>query len=294
MVCSKGLPYTDYAVETRSKLSFAAAYRTRVITQDWAGAQVSVKKCAAAFFHFVECLKSGGELRYCAKHTNLPIGLKQRTYESLSCSTKAYDKYLTELQQYELVMTQLDSVAARCDAEVKHYQDVHSEIDASITQTTAEIDALKDQLTTERLIRQQRQEYESFASTVNKLRSKAELQSLVDGVTADIESTELEQKALDAQLDRKRRQVHVVLSTINDMRQSLQEEAAEASKAEDGVLSGLALREVEEGRPSGSDREGGVPTGSDVSSFQDDMVADEDNNINANPSYAEHTEQSEA
>jgi len=209
--------------------------RTRVVTQDWAGAQASVKKCATAFFSFLNAWQAQQAL----SAAEMGSGAAPDTPSAGPTAAAAHEKLLLELAQYELVMTQLSQVERRCREEVEHYRGVNATIDAAIARTTAELGDLKQQLEEERVGRERKREYEATAKEVNRVRSRAELQALLDAVEADYASTAAEGRELDALLERRRVQFAVVLAGINDL-QRLFEEEQEADRRKTAAIAAAA------------------------------------------------------
>lgn len=200
-----------------------AICRTRVVTQDWAGAQASVKKCATAYFAYLNAVDSSSAAGP----------------ESGAAVAAAYDKLLLEIEQYELSMIQLERVAARCEAEAEHYRAVNGEVDESLARVSAEVAALKAQLDEERAARERRREYEAAAKEVNKVRSRAELEALLAGVEADISAAAVEGDALEAALQRRRAQFGLILGGIADLdRAIVEEKGAPVQKAAAAAIGG--------------------------------------------------------
>jgi hypothetical protein len=209
--------------------------RTRVVTQDWAGAQASVKKCATAFFSFLNAWQAQQALSAAEQGS----GAAPDTPSAVPTAAAAHEKLLLELAQYELVMTQLSQVERRCREEVEHYRGVNATIDAAIARTTSELGDLKQQLEEERVGRERKREYEATAKEVNRVRSRAELQALLDAVEADYASTAAEGRELDALLERRKAQFAVVLAGINDL-QRLFEEEQEADRRKAAAVAAAA------------------------------------------------------
>ena len=146
-----------------------------------------------------------------------------------------------EVSHYELEVRKNLPAMQACEAELKDYAELQREVDGEVDAAKREIERLREELRGARRVRRRREEYEALAAEVNRHPSK---RKCVD------EITELENKkraiaslmeGYEAQVTTRRRQFHLLLQTLADLRstigaeeEDMEDRDGDARAAEDG------------------------------------------------------------
>lgn len=212
-----------------------AISKTRVITQDWAGAPVSVKKIAASYFAFLNALEASrrGTVSPSSNSAAMAVdGSEDDTSAPARAAalSQAYDRFLSDIAGYELTLSQLPRVEERCKEEVLQYRDHQARTEALKEEAARHLEDLKRELEHEKIKRERKKEYEAQAKEVNKARSRQELLAAIEGLEADRLATEHEGRDLDALLEKRKQQFSLIFSSIAGLQRLLDDEQA-ATKA---------------------------------------------------------------
>eukprot|EP00658_Telonema_sp_P-2_P084968 TRINITY_DN9572_c0_g2_i2.p1 TRINITY_DN9572_c0_g2~~TRINITY_DN9572_c0_g2_i2.p1 ORF type:complete len:212 (+),score=78.94 TRINITY_DN9572_c0_g2_i2:176-811(+) len=186
-----------------------------------------------------------------------------RRYVSLRAAVDAKDaqqckdtchELRKELEFWDLSVGKAAIVAECNSKEVAEYSTLLGQIEKSIEDAKGEIGQLKEQLATEKRIRQNKEEYENIARLIHEFPARAETEKELSSLNEEISRLGEEQDALSSKMDMRSKQFYLLLHTVQDLQNSLeaeeeQERVAMEEEAEAEQEEG-AIEDTEMGEPA--------------------------------------------
>eukprot|EP00590_Aulacoseira_subarctica_P007864 CAMPEP_0172424824 /NCGR_PEP_ID=MMETSP1064-20121228/28442_1 /TAXON_ID=202472 /ORGANISM="Aulacoseira subarctica , Strain CCAP 1002/5" /LENGTH=163 /DNA_ID=CAMNT_0013167227 /DNA_START=279 /DNA_END=770 /DNA_ORIENTATION=+ len=129
-----------------------------------------------------------------------------------------------ELQMHNLEMRKMALMERSMEADLKEYDQLQQFLDSSKHKIREEIKTLQQSLASERLIRNDKLEYEALAKIVNTLPSKMETQEKLNVVQKELDVLKDEEVRRDSELGIREKQFQLLLQSIFDLKSSLEED----------------------------------------------------------------------
>jgi len=129
-----------------------------------------------------------------------------------------------ELQMHNLEMRKMALMERSMEADLKEYDQLQQFLDSSKHKIREEIKTLQQSLASERLIRNDKLEYEALAKIVNTLPSKMETQEKLNVVQKELDVLKDEEVQRDSELGIREKQFQLLLQSIFDLKSSLEED----------------------------------------------------------------------
>ncbi|KAB0353976.1 hypothetical protein FD755_023329, partial [Muntiacus reevesi] len=125
--------------------------------------------------------------------------------------------------------------------EMENYEKIYKEIECSIAGAHEKIAACKKQILQAKRIRKNRQEYDALAKVIQHHPDRHETLKELEALGKELEHLSHIKESVEDKLELRRKQFHVLLSTIHELQQTLEndeklsevEEAQEASMETD-------------------------------------------------------------
>lgn len=145
-----------------------------------------------------------------------------------------------ELRLHALEMRKITLVADAAENELAQYEQATRQIDADVAATRAEIDRLQTELTYEKKVRQNREEYESLAKMANVRPARRETEAKLRQIQEEMGRIAEEEAANVAELEVRAKQFHLLMQAVNDLKSTIAEDETkkraldEAADEDDG------------------------------------------------------------
>eukprot|EP01135_Chromosphaera_perkinsii_P005625 Nk52_evm39s355 gene=Nk52_evmTU39s355 len=172
-----------------------------------------------------------------------------------------------QLEKLFLYLDQLDhSVEKSVTAynmnvlEIKNYEELNGSIGEQIKATEESIVASKRELEQEKKIRQNKMEYDALATVIGEHRSREATMKEIDSMNQELENIKQEKLEIQANLDLRRKQFHLLMHTLFELQSALQEPTTPAmgnsSKSDEARSGSKRKRKADDGEEE-ERREGG-------------------------------------
>lgn len=135
-----------------------------------------------------------------------------------------YERMLMTLAQCEFSIAKSQHVLAMNDAEMKNYEKLYSEIEVGIANAQKKIVENKLELQKAKSIRKNKQEYDALAKVIATQPDRRGMLAQLECLEKQIRSLQESQQALDSRLEHRRRQFHVLLSSVHELGRILKDE----------------------------------------------------------------------
>lgn len=137
---------------------------------------------------------------------------------------KNREEFLRELAHYEFQLGRMKSVVVANKRELVSYAEAKTQVEASISATRDEIEALKVELDAARLERQHKEEYEALRRLCMEFPSRAETAGHNAQLEREIEDLEKESEATASTLELRKKQFALLLHVVNELQDELEDE----------------------------------------------------------------------
>lgn len=144
--------------------------------------------------------------------------------ENAEESDATYQRMLAQLVQCETSVEKAVQVFDMNSKEQQHYSKLYSDIDDSIKKAQEKIAECKQDLHQAKRVRRNRQEYDAMAKSVAQFPDRLESQRQLAVLNRDLEALRQSEESIDAKLDLRRKQFHVLVCAIHEMQHLLEEE----------------------------------------------------------------------
>ena len=111
-------------------------------------------------------------------------------------------------------------------AEQQHYDDLYNQIEEGIVSAKKDIEATKKELQEARQIRRNKMEYDALAAIIQTQPDRKSNQEKLSLLRQELEASECECRKLEVKLEQRRKQFHLLISTIQGLQQLLTDDEA--------------------------------------------------------------------
>lgn len=132
-----------------------------------------------------------------------------------------YQRMLTQLAGIEWNMTKSRLAASMNQAELENYSQLHKTVEAGITEAKEEIELTKAELVEAKRIRKNRMEYDALAKVIMTHPDRETSEARIEQLKLEQKSLEEKEIKLDKKLDIRKKQFHVLVSSIHQMQDLL-------------------------------------------------------------------------
>ena len=132
-----------------------------------------------------------------------------------------YQRMLTQLAGIEWNMTKSRLAASTNQAELENYSQLHKRVEAGITEAKDEIELTKAELVEAKRIRKNRMEYDALAKVIMTHPDRETSEARIEQLKLEQKSLEEKEIKLDKKLDIRKKQFHVLVSSIHQMQDLL-------------------------------------------------------------------------
>lgn len=184
------------------------------------------------------------------------INLMMKTFFQWMGSGEGVDRDLNlqrlfiMLSDAELAMKKSAAVREMNRRELSNYERMKEDLDRQISDSKAEIVAVKSELSRAKHTQRNRVEYEEIVGKIDQYPSREESKGRLESIMGELTELEGRKEAILKRLDERRDQFVALIKTVQELNQSLTEEDGD-DRLEEGPLEVLPR----EDRSSGSDSE---------------------------------------
>ena len=129
-----------------------------------------------------------------------------------------------ELRLHALEMRKITLVADAAHDELAQYEEASRQIDSDVEAMRAEIDRLQTELTYEKQVRQNREEYEKVAKMANARPARRQTEEKLRQIQEEMRSIADEEAANIAELEVRSKQFHLLMQAVNDLKSTIAED----------------------------------------------------------------------
>jgi len=147
--------------------------------------------------------------------------------EDPSSCEQSYQRMLTQLSSIEWSMAKSRQAEAMNIAEQKQYGKVHSKVEEGIIKARAEIEETKQELVEAKLVRKNRMEYDALAKVIQSHPDRDSSTTRLETVREELGQLEEREKQLQEKLETRKKQFHLLVSSIHQMQDLLAEDEEE-------------------------------------------------------------------
>jgi len=155
-------------------------------------------------------------VKWCSSENEDPISCEQ-----------SYQRMLTQLSSIEWSMAKSRQAEAMNIAEQKQYGKVHSKVEEGIIKARAEIEETKQELVEAKLVRKNRMEYDALAKVIQSHPDRDSSTTRLETVREELGQLEEREKQLQEKLETRKKQFHLLVSSIHQMQDLLAEDEEE-------------------------------------------------------------------
>ncbi|CAI8016055.1 THO complex subunit 7 homolog [Geodia barretti] len=154
---------------------------------------------------------------------------------SLEERDATYQKMLFTLSQCEFSFTKTQLVMDMNRREMERYEEVYSEIGQEIKRSQQLIVQYKEELKKSRVIRKHRQEYDAMAKVIQQHPPRAQTEQRISELEVRLEELLSARSSLQEKLELRKRQFHVLLTSIHHLQSLLASEDTPDREGEEPV-----------------------------------------------------------
>lgn len=137
----------------------------------------------------------------------------------------AHGRLLTTLAQVEFSMAKSQTVRAVNEKEMKNYENLYAKIETDIVQAQNNILECKTELQQAKRIRRNKQEYDALAKIIAAQPDRKVTMAKLEELGEKIRALEKTKEELDAKLEKRQKQFHVLLGALFELQQLVKEDA---------------------------------------------------------------------
>jgi len=164
--------------------------------------------------------------------TASPSGANEEQKTEIRVAKEALQR---ELRLHALEMRKITLVGDAALSELAQYEEATRQIDADVAATRAEIDRLQTELTYEKKVRQNREEYESLAKMANARPARRETEAKLQEIEEEMNRIAEEEAANAAELEIRSKQYALLMQTINDLKSTIAEDETKKRALEEAA-----------------------------------------------------------
>ncbi|EDL20621.1 THO complex 7 homolog (Drosophila), isoform CRA_c, partial [Mus musculus] len=149
-----------------------------------------------------------------------------------------YQRMLSTLSQCEFSMGKTLLVYDMNLREMENYEKIYKEIECSIAGAHEKIAECKKQILQAKRIRKNRQEYDALAKVIQHHPDRHETLKELEALGKELEHLSHIKESVEDKLELRRKQFHVLLSTIHELQQTLEndDKLSEVDEAQESTM----------------------------------------------------------
>lgn len=145
-----------------------------------------------------------------------------------STRTLAYERMVAQIANCEFAASKSLLCLKMNAKEQKHYEELYNRIENGIASAKNDIEATKKELQEARQIRRNKMEYDALAAIIQNQPDRRTNQERMALLRKELEASEAECQKLEMKLQLRRKQFHLLISTIQGLQQLLTDEEVPA------------------------------------------------------------------
>ncbi|XP_039288135.1 THO complex subunit 7 homolog isoform X4 [Nilaparvata lugens] len=149
-------------------------------------------------------------------------------------SQLSQDRMLGQLSQCEYTFSKCRLLSTMCDAELENYKNLSTQIASDIEKAKEEIETTKTKFKEAKTIRKNRVEYEVLAKIINEQPDRKQTCEVLSQIQKELRNLEETKAQLDKKWDLRRKQFHVLVSSIHQLQGLLDE-----TESDDGSITSM-------------------------------------------------------
>ncbi|EFX71485.1 hypothetical protein DAPPUDRAFT_201659 [Daphnia pulex] len=146
--------------------------------------------------------------------------------DSVEETQASYARMIGQIAQCEFAATKSLRCCEMNTAEQQHYDDLYNQIEEGIVSAKKDIEATKKELQEARQIRRNKMEYDALAAIIQTQPDRRSNQEKLSLLRQELEASECECHKMEAKLEQRRKQFHLLISTIQGLQQLLNDDEA--------------------------------------------------------------------
>ncbi|KAM4021989.1 THO complex subunit 7 [Anomaloglossus baeobatrachus] len=147
-----------------------------------------------------------------------------------------YQRMLSSLSQCSFSMGKTLLVHDMNLREMENYEKIYSDIESSIAAAHDKIAECKKQILQAKRIRKNRQEYDALAKVIQYHPDRHETLKQLEALDKELKQLSHTKENVEDKLELRRKQFHVLLSTIHELQQTLENDEKLAEEAQDSQM----------------------------------------------------------
>jgi len=137
---------------------------------------------------------------------------------------KQFSRLMASIAQCEWSENKSKLVQEMNRTEAKNYEKLYEKIKLEISQAEEEIRQTKEDLVKARKIRRNRMEYDALAKVISKNPDRQTQGKKIEDVKAELDDLKAAEDALEAKLESRKKQFHVLVQSIHNLQALLDED----------------------------------------------------------------------
>lgn len=147
-----------------------------------------------------------------------------------------YQRMLSSLSQCSFSMGKTLLVHDMNLREMENYEKIYSDIESSIAAAHEKIAECKKQILQAKRIRKNRQEYDALAKVIQNHPDRHETLKQLEALDKELKQLSHTKENVEDKLELRRKQFHVLLSTIHELQQTLENDEKLAEQSQDAEM----------------------------------------------------------
>ncbi|KAM5148755.1 THO complex subunit 7 isoform 1-T1 [Mantella aurantiaca] len=147
-----------------------------------------------------------------------------------------YQRMLSTLSQCSFSMGKTLLVHDMNLREMENYEKIYSDIESSIAAAHEKIAECKKQILQAKRIRKNRQEYDALAKVIQNHPDRHETLKQLEALDKELKQLSHTKESVEDKLELRRKQFHVLLSTIHELQQTLDNDEKLAEESQDAQM----------------------------------------------------------
>jgi len=157
----------------------------------------------------------------------------EETEDSAANDVKRHAGLVAQLLHIEWTDAKSKLVQEMNEREANNYESILEGIQSKLEEAEKDIIEAKRELDQARLVRRNRMEYDSMAKTIQAFPSRDESGKNIDQVSGELERLKREEEELDAKLQQRKKQFHVLVNSIHQLQEMLEVEEKEEQEEQE-------------------------------------------------------------
>lgn len=138
-----------------------------------------------------------------------------------------HERLMSQLSQCEFSIAKSQLGCRMNETELENYEKLYTQIDSGTETVKTEIVKAKEELNAAKQIRQNRMEYDALAKVIAQQPDRQQTEARLALLRAELETLQSTQGDLDAKLEMRRKQFHVLVTSIHQLQRLLDDDQAE-------------------------------------------------------------------